>query len=89
MIFTYITAILPVSLKVYLEVLVYWLGWGEKEQEETLLIIHFKCLKCSMVMFEEHQAPCVETYGALPCSVSTLSRNCPCWLGSAVEGMMT
>lgn len=31
----------------------------------------------------------IETYEAVfPCSVSTLRRNSPCWLGSAVEGMM-
>lgn len=35
-IFTYITAILPVSLKVYLEELVYWLSWGEKKSKKKL-----------------------------------------------------
>lgn len=65
-----------------------------------LFILH---LKHSMVVLKGHLSASValktiicscvksviETYEAVfPCSVSTLRRNSPCWLGSAVEGMM-
>lgn len=65
-----------------------------------LIILH---LKHSMVVLKGHLSASValktticscvksviETYEAVfPCSVSTLRRNSPCWLGSAVEGMM-